>query len=105
MSKIPVLCGLAVSFGLVSTVYLDLVEYVGPIVIFAVIGVVNVKFSLRFCQCVFIGGFLGTAVVGVDFADGRLQFKDGVCAIFPSQGGLEMLIRAQSGRQCDCFDS
>ena len=102
VSNVPVLRGLGGAFRFVSTGDLNLIEDMGALV-FAIIGEVNVKFNFRFSCIFFIGGFLGMTVIG--FVDGRLQLKDGVCAVFPSQRGLEMLIRLQSRRQCDSFNS
>lgn len=73
--------------------------------VLAVIGEVNVKFNFGFRRPILIGRFLGLTVIDFDFVDRRLQFEDGVRAIFPSEGGLEMLIWPQSGRQCDRLNS
>lgn len=40
----------------------------------------------------------------IDFIDGGLQLEDGVCAMLARQGGLEMLVRPQSGGQRDRLD-
>lgn len=83
------------SFHSISTGDLNLVEDM-PALVFTVIGEVNVKFSFRLSWLILFGGFLCMSVM--DFINRRLQLKDGVCAVLPSQGGLEMLVRLQSRR-------
>lgn len=89
------------SFRSVSTGDLNLVEDM-PALFCAVIGEVNVKFSFGLSWLVLIGGFLRISVMY--FINRRLQLEDGVCAVLPGQGGLEILVRLQSRRQCDCFN-
>lgn len=97
VSNFPVVCDLVHS-RFVTTSYLDLIEDVGTLVVLAIIGKVNVKFSFSFRQLILIGGLLGMTVIDFAFIDGRLQLEDGMCAIFSSQGSLEMLVWPQPGR-------
>lgn len=92
MPNVAVLGGLTVPFGFVSTSYLHLVKDMSALVILAVIGEVNVKFNCSFGRPIFIGRFLGLTAIDFDLINRRLQFEDGVRAIFSSERSLEMLI-------------